>query len=247
MLSNSWLRAARPSVDAAIMIACVAVTSAAGILSDSAVAAEKLIGKQAPDFRLADSAGKEHALADLRDARFVVVAFVGTECPLAKLYAARLNGLAAKYAERGVRFIAIDSNVQDTAQEIAAYALEHELSFPVLKDPDNRIADQFAAVRTPEVFLLDTQRVICYHGRIDDQFGVGLQKNQPSRATWPWPSTNSWQGNRSPTPNCLRQVVLSAESLSPWLARSRIPSRFRGFFSSAAWSVIAGARSAHSR
>ena len=35
--------------------------------------------------------------------------------------------------------------------EIAHYAREHKLSFPVLKDAGNTIADQFAAARTPEV------------------------------------------------------------------------------------------------
>jgi glutathione peroxidase-family protein len=54
------------------------------------------------DFRLPDHMGKEHALADFADHDLVVVAFLGTECPLAKMYAGRLQKIADDYAQRGV-------------------------------------------------------------------------------------------------------------------------------------------------
>ncbi len=43
------------------------------------------------------------------------------------------------------------------------------------------MADKFGAVRVPEVFLLDQDRVVRYHGRVDDQFSVGTQKARPGR------------------------------------------------------------------
>ena len=49
--------------------------------------ADSADGGRIAGFRLPDSLGKEHALADLADHELVVVAFLGTECPLAKLYA----------------------------------------------------------------------------------------------------------------------------------------------------------------
>ena len=45
------------------------------------------------------------------------------------------------------------------------------ITFPVLKDNNNEIADQLGAVRTPEVFVLDKDHVVRYWGRIDDQYG----------------------------------------------------------------------------
>ena len=56
-----------------------------------------------------------------------------------------------------------------------------ELPFPVLKDPGNKIADRFGAVRTPEVFVLDEDRTVRYWGRIDDQYGIGFQKQKANR------------------------------------------------------------------
>jgi mono/diheme cytochrome c family protein len=45
------------------------------------------------------------------------------------------------------------------------------LTMPVLKDMENRVADLLGATRTPEVFVLDQDRVVRYAGRVDDQYG----------------------------------------------------------------------------
>ena len=58
---------------------------------------------------------------------------------------------------------------------------EREIPFPVLKDFEQRVAEVFAARRTPEAFLLDAGRVVRYHGRIDDQYGVGFRREKPTR------------------------------------------------------------------
>ena len=132
------------------------------------------------DFRLSDTTGHRVALSDIED-ELVVVVFVGTECPLVRLYAPRLARLAAEYADRGVRFVGIDSNVQDSVEQIAAFTKQHALSFSVLLDPTASVADRFGATRTPEVFVLDRSRQIRYRGRIDDQFSVGAQKPRVAR------------------------------------------------------------------
>ncbi|MCA9227853.1 MAG: redoxin domain-containing protein, partial [Planctomycetales bacterium] len=120
-----------------------------------------------------DVYGKQHALAEWADRSVIVVAFLGTECPLAKLYGPRLQQLATEYDSRGVQLIGVNSNSQDSLTELAAYGKRHEISFPLLKDLGNRVADQFGAKRTPEVFVLDQERQVRYWGRIDDQYGVG--------------------------------------------------------------------------
>jgi peroxiredoxin len=134
------------------------------------------------DFQLPDHLGKEHALADFADRDLVVVAFLGTECPLARLYAGRLQKISEEYADRGVAVVAVMSNVQDSLSEIAAFAQQHELTYPLLKDRRNEVADQFGAERTPQVFLLDRERVIRYQGRVDDQYLVGVIRDKPTRA-----------------------------------------------------------------
>jgi peroxiredoxin/mono/diheme cytochrome c family protein len=140
------------------------------------------LGKTVGNFKLADFRGKEFSLDELKQSQAVVVAFVGVECPLVAHYASRLQGLARKYESAGVAFVAIDSNQQDSLTELAAFARKHQLEMPVLKDPGNQVADAFGAERTPEVFVLDRQRRVVYHGRIDDQFTYGKQRSKAEQA-----------------------------------------------------------------
>ena len=151
-----------------------------------AAAEDSPIGKKIAGFTARDLHGKSVSLADFSDRKAVVVAFLGTECPLAKLYAPRLEELAREFADRGVVVVGVNSNQQDSITELAHYASEYKLDFPLLKDLGNAIADQFGAIRTPEVFLLDGDRVVRYWGRIDDQFGfqgkgIAYQRNEPKR------------------------------------------------------------------
>jgi peroxiredoxin/mono/diheme cytochrome c family protein len=135
-------------------------------------------GKQINDFSLKSHLGREYSLHDFADRKVVVLAFLGTECPLAKLYGPRLAELAATYGPRGVAFVGIDSNSQDSLREIATYARTSGIDFPLLKDLENAVADKLGATRTPEVFVLDKDRVVRYSGRIDDRCGVGYVRDK---------------------------------------------------------------------
>ena len=130
------------------------------------------LGKQIEDFTLRDYRGKERSLNEFQG-KPVAVVFIGSDCPLAKLYAPRLEDLYQEFKSQGVGFFAINSNTQDSITKVAAYARIHKLSYPVLKDPDNAVADMFDAKRTPEAFVLDRDHVVRYVGRIDDQYGLG--------------------------------------------------------------------------
>src|SRR5262249_15798185 len=72
------------------------------------------VGRTVKDFSLKDFRGAAHALADVESSKVVVIAFLGTECPLAKQYGPRLAELAGEYEARGVAFFGINSNRQDS-------------------------------------------------------------------------------------------------------------------------------------
>jgi peroxiredoxin len=131
------------------------------------------------NFALPDHRGKRHTLAELVDRRAVVIVFVGAGCPLARLYGPRLAEMADEYGPRGAAFLAVNANAQDSLADLAAYARTHHLPFPVLKDPDQALADRLGVERTPEVFVLDGERVVRYRGRIDDQYSVGVRRPRP--------------------------------------------------------------------
>ena len=134
------------------------------------------------DFELSNNYGKPVHLSEFADKPIVVLAFLGTQCPLAKLYGPRLNDLNAKYAAQGVVVLGVNSNKQDSMTELTAFVHRYEIEFPMLKDVGNQLADAVGATRTPEVFVLDAQRKLRYHGRIDDQYGVGVSRPEPLRS-----------------------------------------------------------------
>jgi peroxiredoxin len=134
------------------------------------------VGRKVDNFTLCDSRGQPHSLATLAEKKLVVVVFLGASCPLAKLYGPRLAELASEFEPRGVAFLGVNSNAQDSLADVAAFVRLHQIPFPILKDPDQAVADLLGAVRTPEAFVLDENRVVRYWGRIDDQYGIGVQR-----------------------------------------------------------------------
>lgn len=146
--------------------------------STLAFAAESIsapLGQIAP-FTLATVDGGTVSL-DGDDADLTVLCFLGTECPLAKLYGPRLQAMSQSFG-RQVRFIGINSNVQDSFDELKAYAAEFELTFAMAKDEDRSVAVSAGATRTPEVIVVDRVGTVRYRGRIDNQYEPGVTRGE---------------------------------------------------------------------
>jgi len=128
------------------------------------------IGAAAPGFTLPPAAGGAPvALKDLlAKSRAVVVVFDATRCPFAMGYKERVASMGKEYAARGVTFVTINSNKTESAAEVAEDAKKHGFAFPVLKDEGNKVADLYAAQKTPEIYVLDPKGTLLYRGRIDE-------------------------------------------------------------------------------
>jgi peroxiredoxin len=153
----------------------------AGIARLVPAGAETKAAKTIKPFRLTDADGKGWSLADQKDRKAVVVLFLGTECPINNQYLPRLTELHKEFAAKDVAFVAVNSNVHDTATRIAAHVKANAVPFPVLKDTGNVVADDFAARRTPEAFVVTPAGKVLYQGRIDDQIGIGFKRKAPTR------------------------------------------------------------------
>lgn len=135
------------------------------LLSLSALAGEL---KKAENFTLEDVNGKKHSLTDYKSSKAIVLMFIATQCPVSNAYNERMAALEKDYASKGIAFIGINSNKQESVEEIKEHAATHGFRFPILKDHKNVIADKFEATVTPEIFVLNGELEILYHGRIDD-------------------------------------------------------------------------------
>ncbi len=129
-----------------------------------------------PTLRSRTSRGSSVSLCGFAGKKAVVLAFLGTDCPVGNLYAPRLAELSKAYQDKGVVFLGINSNAQETVEQVAAHAKTFGLEFPVLKDPVNLVADLTLAERTCEVLVLDGRANLRYRGAIDDQYAIGKRK-----------------------------------------------------------------------
>jgi peroxiredoxin len=125
------------------------------------------IGTKAPNFTLPSVTGSSVSLYTLKT-KGVVVVFISTQCPVSNVYNSRMVQAAAAAKANGMAFIAINSNSTEDMAEVKTHATEKGFGFTVLKDDDNKVADLFGATKNPEVFLLGSDFVLLYHGRIDD-------------------------------------------------------------------------------
>ena len=129
------------------------------------------IGKPAPAWSdLLGVDDKRHDLADLKEAKLVVVVFACNHCPVVKTYERRLIRFVDDYRDKGVEFVAISVSRQSSDQlpQMKTRASDSGFNFAYLIDPSQKIAKAYGATCTPHVFVLDQQRRIAYMGKIDD-------------------------------------------------------------------------------
>jgi peroxiredoxin len=155
---------------------------AAAFTAFAALAAgqEFRIGAKVADFTLADASGASVAYSSLRGETTVAM-FVSTQCPISNAYNDRMTQLYNDYAGRGVRFVFINSNRTESAAEVADHRNSNAFPFAVYKDPGNVIADRFGATVTPEVYVMDREGVMRYHGPIDDALNPARVKSHSLR------------------------------------------------------------------
>jgi peroxiredoxin len=132
------------------------------------LASSPAIGDKLTPFALENYDGKAVSLSSYDGKKAVLLVFVSTRCPVSNAYNERMEAIAKEYGAKGVAFVGIDANKEETPAEIAGFAKEHGFSFPVLKDEGNVKADSFGAQVTPEAYLYDATWTLRYHGRIDD-------------------------------------------------------------------------------
>lgn len=124
--------------------------------------------KKYVNFALYDYNNKLHNLTDFTTSKAIVIMFISTQCPVSNDYNSRMAKIYSDYKDKNISFLGINSNKQESINEIKNHAKQNNLEFIILKDSNNVIADIFAASFTPEIFVLNNNFEQLYHGRIDD-------------------------------------------------------------------------------
>ena len=133
-----------------------------------------MISGPAPDFDLPAADGTRHSLSGT-DAPATVVYWTCNHCPYALAWEGRMHSVAADYAERGVRTLAINSNdaashPTDSLEAMAERVEAEGWGHPFLHDESQEVAHAWGAERTPQVFVLDRDLEVRYQGAPDADY-----------------------------------------------------------------------------
>ena len=125
------------------------------------------IGRPVDDFFLKAIGGENTGLqVFLEGKKAAVVVFWSGVCSHCARYDEYLNSFTQRHPEIGM--VAVASRQGESLEQIHATIAERKLRFPILQDPDARIAGQWFVQQTPRVFLIDSSRVLLYRGAIDN-------------------------------------------------------------------------------
>lgn len=134
-------------------------------------------GDRVENFLLLDHRGDSHELYYYSDASAVVVMVHGNGCPIVRNVLPRLAEIRKAYADKGIKFLLINSNLQDDRDEIAAEAEKYDIDFPILLDDAQLVGESMDFVRTGEVFVIDPRDrwKLKYRGPVNDRIHYETQ------------------------------------------------------------------------
>ncbi len=130
------------------------------------------IGTEAPDFTLSDPHGKSFHLAEQEIDKGLLIVFMCNHCPYVMHIREKLVDKIRDYQQRGISVVAINSNdyaahPDDNPERMAEDADRFGYSFPYLVDEDQKVAQDYKAACTPDLFLFDRDKKLVYRGQFD--------------------------------------------------------------------------------
>ena len=130
-----------------------------------------MVGRRAPELELPDTSGERHRLAPSEAPAHVVV-WTCNHCPYALAWHDRIAAAARDYADRGVRFLAVNSNdakryPADSFEAMRERVAAEDWPFPYLHDESQKAARAWNAQVTPHLYVVDADGVIRYEGAPD--------------------------------------------------------------------------------
>lgn len=131
------------------------------------------IGQKAPDFKLPATDGQTYQLSDFDDVDTLVVFFTCNHCPYVLGSDEVTRQTAEKFADKGVKFVAINSNSKNTYPDddfphMVKRMEEHQFPWLYLYDESQDVALAYGALRTPHFYVFDKDRKLVYTGRAVD-------------------------------------------------------------------------------
>ena len=133
------------------------------------------LGTAMPPISLEDTHGNPFNSHTQNGPKGLLVAFTCNHCPYAIAVWPRLIKLARDAESKGIQTVAINPNIHphypdDSPEAMGQKVTEWDIPFPYLIDKKQSVAKSFDAQCTPDIYLLNHEHCLVYHGRIDDNW-----------------------------------------------------------------------------
>ena len=125
------------------------------------------------DYILKNIDGNDTSLDKLKKSNGILVVFSCNTCPWVIRWQDRYNILSAFSRKNDIGFVAVNSNARlhesvDSMDEMIYHAAANEYDFPYVLDENAKLAKAFGAMKTPHVYLFNSDNKLVYTGAIDD-------------------------------------------------------------------------------
>ena len=157
------------------LTAAVVAFSVSGANAQGTKIESLAIGSQIPsgNERLKSTTGDMVSLESAKTKNGLLVMFSCNTCPYVIKSQARTKEVMKYAKEKGIGMVIINSNEaqrgdEDSYPAMAKYGKAQGYTAPYLIDGQSKLANQFGATRTPEVFLFDKTGKLVYKGAMED-------------------------------------------------------------------------------
>ena len=117
------------------------------------------VGAPAPSYRTTSLAGDSVSLAAHRG-KVVLLNVWATWCHPCRREIPELQAIHERYQVRGLELVGVSVDADGSDDAIRAFMQEFRMTFPVWRDPDERVSAQFLVVGVPATFLIDREGVL---------------------------------------------------------------------------------------
>lgn len=117
------------------------------------------IGRRVPAYSTVSLDGDSVSLAGQRG-KVVLLNVWATWCHPCREEIPQLRAIHATYAAQGLELIGVSVDTDGTDDAIRSFMRDFQMTFPIWRDPDERISSQFLLVGVPATFLIDRDGVL---------------------------------------------------------------------------------------
>ena len=117
------------------------------------------VGAPAPAYATVSLDGDSVSLAQQKG-KVVLLNIWATWCHPCRDEIPELRAIHARYRDRGLELVGVSVDTDGTDDAIRSFMKDFQMTFPIWRDPEERISTQFLALGVPATFLIDKAGVL---------------------------------------------------------------------------------------